>query len=379
MLNIILLIIISWPVRSGTFHISLFNEHTIQAIVVSVDKGSYRLTAGGQCAGNYAENDILYISMHGDSLLIRNQTGRIGIFADASFDENEQFSVFSIRPADPPTDRSFYYGSLDVGVEFGRLRMINRVDEHNYLAGVVEAEAGNGWSPVFYKVQAIISRTYLYANINRHSDEGFHLCDDVHCQVYKGRLTGNEAIYEAVSLTAGKVIVTGDNTLITAAYHSNCGGQTVNSEDAWLVHRPYLRSVSDPFCLHGRNAAWQTGIDAGEWSEYLAGMGFVPDQVRPDMQKFAFRQDKRRAFYTVGNVTIPLRTLRSDWGLRSAWFDIQVENPSGRLLITGRGYGHGVGLCQEGAMQMAASGYNFIDILQFYYTGVKIKRIEELF
>ncbi len=379
LINIILMILVTLPARSDTFLISLFNEHSLSAIVVSADRGTYRLVADGNDEGVYGENDILYITMHGDSLLIRNQSGRIGVCSAASFNEIDEFSVFSLRPADPVTERSFYFGSLDISVEFGRLRIINRVDEHNYLAGVVEAEAGTGWPRMFYRVQAIISRTYLYGNISRHADEGFHLCDDVHCQVYKGRLSGNETIYEAVSLTDRLVIVTEDNSLITAAYHSNCGGQTVNSEDVWLVHRPYLRSVNDPYCLNSRNAVWEAGINTDKWADYLRRMGFAMVAAKPDPQLFAFRQQVRRSFYNIGDVSIPFRILRNDWGLRSAWFDIRVANPSDRLLIRGRGHGHGVGLCQEGAMEMAARGYNFIDILQFYYTGVKIKRYEDLF
>ncbi|TVR72602.1 MAG: SpoIID/LytB domain-containing protein [Marinilabiliales bacterium] len=376
---IIALMLFTVPARPGNFLISLFNEQSLSSIMVSAEKGRYTLTADGNEIGIYGHNELLYIAIRGDSLMVRDQSGPIGVFSRVSFSETLEFSLFGIKPSEPAAERSLYYGNLEVRSEYGRLSIINKVDEHNYLGGVVEAEAGNGWSQMFYMVQAIISRTYLYGNINRHSDEDFHLCDAVHCQVYKGRLTGNETIYEAVSLTEGLVIVNDDNTLITAAFHSNCGGQTVNSEDAWVVYRSYLRSITDPYCRGGRNASWHADIDGDEWQEYLARHGFDPGDTGPGRQSFSLRQPARQSFYTIGEVSIPLRVIRNDWNLRSAWFDIDVSNPSGMLRFRGRGHGHGVGLCQEGAMEMAARGYNFIDILQFYYNGVKVKQIDELF
>ncbi len=373
-----LILLVNMQIHAGTFSISILNEHNLSALVISPDKGKYRLLADGNELYAAGENDLVYVSMTGEKLALRNQTGGLGIFTSVSFEAIDEDGEFSIRSVEPSIERGYYHGSIYLSVDFGRIKVLNAVKEELYLAGVVEAEAGLGFHPEFYKVQAIISRTYLYGNIYRHADEGFHLCDEVHCQVYKGRLTGNRTVYKAVSGTSGMVLTCGDNNLITAAYHSNCGGQTVNSEELWLIFRPYLRSVIDPYCRSGRSAAWQRRIDAAEWGSYLESMGFKKNSDHADNSLFSFSQHRRFVNYSIGGFSIPFSKIRSDWNLRSAFFDIEVQNPGKNIFLKGRGHGHGVGLCQEGAMEKAARGYNFIDILQFYYTDVKIVDINDL-
>src|SRR5208337_2379392 len=101
--------------------------------------------------------------------------------------------------------------------------------------------------------------TYALKNSRKHITEGYNLCDMVHCEVYKGRCTKPEIIL-AVSKTSGEVIVDKDNQLINAAFHANCGGQTVNSEDVWSKSATYLKSVNDTFCINMPKARWEKTI-----------------------------------------------------------------------------------------------------------------------
>ncbi len=376
---IIILLLFGSPLRSETVRVSIFNEHSLSAFVICPDRGNYQLAADGRELIIISEDELLYVSMIGDKLLLSNQHGPKGIFSTVSFTAIEEDNGFSIRPVNPSMAKAYYHGSLDLSVKFERINIINFLSEDLYLAGVVEAESGTIAPYVYYKAQAIICRTYLYGNIHRHSDEGFHLCDEVHCQVYKGRLTSDASIFDAVTATSGKVITYEDSGLITAAFHSNCGGQTVNSEAVWLIHRHYLRSVKDPYCRERHNAIWQTRLDIKKWEAYLVSLGLDSANKPADYQDFAYRQYDRNVLYRVNGFEIPFIKLRSDWNFKSAYFDVEVPNPGQELVIRGRGYGHGVGLCQEGAMEMAARGYNFIEILQFYYTNVKVTDIDDLF
>ncbi len=368
----LLLLLFSSSLYSETVRISIFNDHSFSSFVISSDKGQYLLVADNKMQIIMWEDEPLYVSMIAGRLLLGTKAGIMGIFSTVSFTALEDANEFSIRIAHYSVDRAYYHGSLEIGVNFDRISLINDVNEEIYLAGVVEAESGTGSHHMYYKAQAIICRTYLHGNLHRHEDEGFHLCDAVHCQVYKGRLTSNEVIYEAVNATSGKVITYGDSGLIIAAFHSNCGGQTANSEDVWLIHKHYLRSVKDPYCRKRRNSLWRMKVDAGKWESYLAGMGFDNSSRQVGFHKFAFKQYDRKIFYRINGFNIPFIKLRSDWDLKSAFFDIEVPNPGRELLISGRGYGHGVGLCQEGAMEMAVRGYTFMEILQFYYTDITI-------
>ncbi|MFO7923723.1 MAG: SpoIID/LytB domain-containing protein [Bacteroidales bacterium] len=369
---------LSSSLYSGTFRVNIFSEHSVYTVVISPGRGIYRLVTDGEERIVIGENDVIYVSVAEEMLMLRGRSGFIGSFQNVSFKATEAGSEFSIRPVDPFMERAYYHGSLELSVDLGRIRIVNAVDENIYLAGVVEAESGKNAHDMYYRAQAIICRTYLYGNLSRHEDEGFHLCDGVHCQVYKGILTGDKTVYAAVIETSGKVITQGDSILITAAFHSNCGGQTVNSEDVWLVYRPYLRSVYDPYCSDSRSSSWEIMIDAGKWESYLSAMGLVNKYDPHGTANFAFTQQDRNVCYSSNGKVIPFTKIRSDWNFRSAYFDIEPDDRGEKLLVRGRGSGHGVGLCQEGAMEMAGRGYNFIDILLFYYTDIRISDIDNL-
>lgn len=366
--------------KAEVISVSIFNDSSVSALVISSCKGSFEIMAGGRQLSVIHENEPLYVSMKGDSLFLWGSDGPHGVFYNISVNSGREEDCFSVRPVDPSMEMRRFQGNLQMYVDYGRISIINEINEAAYLAGVIEAEAGTNADLDFYQAQAVICRTYLYGNLNRHADEDFHLCDEVHCQVYKGTLTNNEVIYNAVNTTNGNVITFGDNDLlITAAFHSNCGGQTVNAEDVWLIHRPYLRSVTDPFCRSRRNSEWNMKIDRNEWESYLAGMGFDTDSGEFTADDFRSEQPERNIYYRIGEFSIPYIKIRNDWGLKSSFFDVEISGGGHNLLVRGRGYGHGVGLCQEGAMEMAENGYNFIDILQFYYTDIEITEIEHKF
>ncbi len=377
-LGLLLFLTTSGSLHSETVLVSILNKHSCSAILISPDKGSYRLEADGAELFVLEKNELLYVSMKGEELFLSKLSGSPGIFSSVSLVSAEGRGGFTVRSVVPLTQEKYYYGNLNLSVDYERIKMINAVDEDIYLAGVVEAESGTSSTEMFYKAHSIICRTYLYNNLDRHMDEGFHLCDEVHCQVYKGRLTSSGIINDAVSSTSGKVITYGNGDLITAAFHSNCGGQTVNSQDIWLISRPYLRSVHDPYCRYGKNAKWKLNVGLDEWRSYLRSMGISGSHNLSDPSIFCFSQQSRSVFYRIENSSIPLRQIRSDWNLKSAFFEIDIAESGQEVIIRGKGYGHGAGLCQEGAMEMAARGYNFLDILQFYYTDISVRDIDSL-
>jgi stage II sporulation protein D len=252
--------------------------------------------------------------------------------------------------------------------------MINRIDEKRYLAGVIEAETGAGRTPEFYKAIAVICRTYLYGHADRHASENFHLCDETHCQAYKGKCQ-HAAIPKAVENTDG-IVITGMNDThpISATYHSNCGGETESAKNAWQTNVPYLSPVADPYCTTLTNAQWKKTVSIDDWIGYLMKNGFKPNpQVVTD---FSFRQKTRQPDYKVNDFVLPFKQIRNDWNLRSTFFSISVED--GNVLLNGRGYGHGVGLCQEGAMEMGRRGYKYEEIIRFYYKNVRLVSVSEI-
>jgi stage II sporulation protein D len=249
----------------------------------------------------------------------------------------------------------------------GSLLFINICDIESYIGGVVKAEGGSGKKEEYFKTQAIIARTYTYRHLNRHILDRYNLCDNTHCQVFNGVIT-DSLITKAVDQTRDLVIVTPDSNLIISAFHSNCGGETSPSEYAWPAKQPYLIRVADPYCVKSRNASWGKVVPLTIWTDMLAKNGF--SGAADSASRFDYNQPSRMQDYITGSFSLPFSKIRTDLDLRSAWFSVKAEGDS--LRLTGRGYGHGVGLCQEGAMVMAAKGFGYEDIIRFYYHGVKI-------
>jgi stage II sporulation protein D len=255
----------------------------------------------------------------------------------------------------------------------GAIRMTNRVDLERYVGGVIQAEAGGSTRNVeYFMVQAMVSRTYAMRLIMQHGPR-YRLTDDVSNQVYKGRPVTPE-IFEAVARTVGEVILYDDSSLIDAVFHSNSGGFTMASEDVWLTALPYLRPVADTFAIGQRNYEWVHRMPAIEWLNYLAGKWNFP--VHNDSLKnlaLNYCQTERTKFFLN---TIPLTHIRRDLKLKSTYFSITRERDE--VIFRGNGFGHGVGLSQEGGIKMADMGFSAYEILQYYYTGIHVRPLSDL-
>jgi stage II sporulation protein D len=279
---------------------------------------------------------------------------------------------FTLQPMKPRLEARSYAHNLQMRADKGNILVINKVDEDFYLSGVCEAEAGCAARPEYFKTQAIISRTYLYAHFNRHAKDGFNLCDGIHCQAYKGLLTQCHKVRKAVNETENMLIIDGNEKPITPTFFANCGGQTCNSEDVWSEPLPYLRSIKDGHCENQRGSHWQKRISLGEWRSFMSRNGIIVKNVK----QFEFEQSTRKKYYTVNKKQIELTRIRQQFGLRSTFFDVKVVGND--VVLMGHGYGHGVGLCQEGAMRMADKGYKHNKILPFYYKKTHVGSFEEV-
>ncbi len=259
-----------------------------------------------------------------------------------------------------------YGGDMECRFDMGQVIIVNHTDIESYIAGVVSAEGGTGKHIEYYKTQAVIARTYLFKYLDRHISDGYNLCDNTHCQVFRG-LTTDPVILAAALETHGEIISGPDSLPAIAAFHSNCGGQTASSGDVWLTAQPYLQSVIDPWCTSSRNARWTKTISVNEWNNLLRKNGYA---AAPAGALLNFSQQTRKSEVRESGFSLPVRQIREELGLRSTFFSYKATADS--VYFNGRGYGHGVGLCQEGAMAMALKGYNYREIMDFYYRGITI-------
>ena len=353
-------------------NIKLLSDQNLKSFIFSPAVGKYQLYSDSILITTLKKNDVINLSLINDSILVKSIDEIFGTFKSVKLIGIAKSNYAKLKCVNPQLAQKLYDDDLFVTIQHNRLSLINNVELESYVAGVVESEGGQKADIEYYKTQAVLCRTYALENFNRHVLDGYNLCDDVHCQAYKSKSLSNFDIPEATLHTKGLVIVDSTLNLITAGFHSNCGGQTVNSEEVWLNSKSYLISIKDTFCLKQRNANWTKTIPFNKWKQYLLDNGINPSEK----DNYSFSQYSRKQYMTFDNDSIPLRKIRGDWNLRSTFFN--VKKVGDEIVINGKGYGHGVGLCQEGAMQMAKSGYDFKQIILFYYKDTHVVSLEAL-
>ena len=282
-------------------------------------------------------------------------------------------AVFQVRASG---QHRIYRGRLDIWPRDEQLFVVNEVEIEEYVAGVVESEGGHIPSYEYFKAQAILARTFAIRNWRKHGAQGYNLKDDVSSQVYHhmAYLQNAPNIRTAVAQTLDTIVVDADCTPIQALFHANSGGETAPSEDAWQTKISYLRGKQDPFSLKGPSARWEKRIGQKQMLDYLrrAFGSEVSDMV---LKKALLNlpAHSRVGTLIVADKKLKMREIRNAFQLRSAFFS--VEESGEEFILKGRGFGHGVGLAQDGAMEMAKQGYCYQDILYFYYTGIELDQL----
>lgn len=266
-----------------------------------------------------------------------------------------------------PQSRKLKYGeNIEIKIVNNQLQLVNVMTIDTYISGVVEAEGGPNHELEYYKAQAVISRTYALSQYYKHIDDGYNLCDQTHCQAFNGLPKHEHIMVNAAEQTKSLVIVDENANLITAAFHSNCGGRTNNAEHVWSRPLSYCVAREDTFCTKMPNSNWEKRIPIQEWRRYLESKK-IPIS---DTATMGYFPSEKQLYYREGGSKVLLVDMRKDLKLKSTYFS---AHPDGNdMVLIGQGFGHGVGLCQEGSIRMAQLGYNFEDIIHFYYFNVKI-------
>lgn len=369
-LFVLFLLPASTQAQERILRVGVLRDQTVKHALVMSAKGNCTVYADGERKGEIQSNDGLRLEVVPGGLsakslsLVINARQRIEVVPRMSG------SGFRMRSLDHKLAERNYVGGLEVTLAGAAMTFVNTVPIESYTAGVVLAEAGKTHNVEYYKLQSVSCRTYALTNQRKHLAEGFDLCDGVHCQVYHGR-NWNDSIKHAVEATTSLVLVDANIRLIHATFHSNCGGETMNAEDLWSKSEPYLRSTVDTFCLRSPHATWEKTMPKSEWLGYLQRRFSLPTTSNPKLDAVLNYEPECRDLY-LGNTwpLIALKQVREDMDLRSTYFSVQTKGD--QVMLKGRGFGHGVGLCQEGSMRMAQSGFSYTDILHHYYSDVHL-------
>ncbi len=260
----------------------------------------------------------------------------------------------------------------------GLLLVVNELDLEDYLKSVVPSEMPHTWKFEAIEAQAVASRTYALYRKRHAGTRPYDLLATQDSQVYDGIRSEQASADHAVDETRGIVIVY-QGEIIPAFYHSSCGGHTANAEELWGIDEPYLKGVDCDCQAISKYGQWERRIGKEQIIRALRREGHrITDIIT--MRIGALTTNGRVKDLIIrhpgGSLRVKAEPLRAALGndlLPSVFYELQFEN--GTAVFSGRGRGHGVGLCQWGAERMAEEGHGYMAILAHYYPGVDLLRL----
>ncbi len=290
----------------------------------------------------------------------------------------------------------------------GGWSLLEEVPLERYLEGVVPHEIGAGSPPAALGAQAVLARTWAVRNRGRYQADGYHLCADTQCQVYSDPGLASSAVRQAIAGSRGQVLAQRDEP-IHAVYHASNGGVAAGLEEAWSVDPvPYLRPFADgipafqertplpissktlPALVRNGQGAYGADHPLFRWQRTLTSAGINAalgarglNVGTPRSIKVLERGPSGRvvALEIIGSKTTVVlrrdairRTLRQ---LPSTLFTLSHPRPE-TWLLQGGGFGHGAGLSQAGAIDLARRGWAMDTILKHYYPGASLQPLEAL-
>ncbi len=281
-------------------------------------------------------------------------------------------------PGQPPIRADF---PIQLTADRGHLVITAVMPMEEYIAGVLAGETGNFKSEEALKAMSVAARTYAEHFGSRHALEGFDFCDTTHCQDL--RLAGIDTHLRRIAESTAGEVLWYDGEPAATYYFANCGGTT---EDGHYIlgndeaPAPYLKQHSDRYCIRNGGSQWSSEVSRRDVQAALAADGInIPGALR-SVSVLTRTASGRVEFLRVtgnGSVTVSGLLFRSAIGrhigwdrLKSNWYE--VSNRGDQIVFHGRGYGHGVGLCQVGAEIMGEEGHSYREILAFYYPGTHL-------
>lgn len=343
----------------------------------------------------------------GEEVVLRLAEGELVLERGGGVERLQAAREIWLEPASRPAEggdfqlkQRGYRGRLQVLVGGSGLRAINHVGLESYLPSVVGSEMPTSWPQAALRAQAVAARTYALRQ--RKPADPFDLSATVSSQVYKGVDAETPSTREAVLSTRGQVLMYG-SSLANAVFHSSSGGATENSGDLWSQQLPYLVSVPD-FDQASPVQAWQQRLEPEQLQQAFAEIGGA-QRIDVLSTTSTGRVRQARVSGPSGTLVVSGAQLRSRLGLRSTMvrfelvpselaalelaalpplpllpeqyevggFQAQVQLPLPSLLAVGRGYGHGVGMSQWGALGLAQRGQSYDQILRHYYRGTELR------
>ena len=293
----------------------------------------------------------------------------------------EQFKIYGIKikaggDAGIYINRRRFRGEIDIiRTEKFKLLVINHLDIEDYVSGVLYHEVSHRWPMEAIKAQAIASRTFAIYKSIESSERDYDLRSDIYSQVYGGRTSEKYRTNKAVDQTAGKMLIY-KKEVLPAYFHATCGGYTEDASLLWNTNLTPLKGRPCRYCERSPHFNWVTKISLMDIEKKLNKNGYrIKDikAIKISSRDISGRIRTVSIIDSLGVEKIPSNKFRLAVDpniIRSTNFKVKIKGDI--AIFEGRGWGHGVGMCQWGAYFMAKRGLKTEDILRFYYPGAKI-------
>ncbi len=361
--------------RMEQVRVWLFSDIDVAEIRLSPKNSSFFLTIDSQKAIEIDTTDWIRVSKKGSQFWVVHQ--KKATPARSILIESDGVGLINV--VSEQSGYRYYRGRLEMNAKTG-IRPLNTISLEDYVASVVGSEM-NFTHPEALKVQAVISRTYaLWTLGTTGKNDWYDLTDHTMNQVYNGELIEKPWYRDAALATSGE-IATFNDKVILAVFSSTCGGHTSDNETTWKGKPlPYLRGISDhDACKRSPHFNWRFALPQQQWDVWFQrtypsfeGMLRIKDKTSDGrVAKIGTSSSSK----SIKANDFRLKVIR-EFGtrsLKSTFFEIDSRNDS--LIFIGRGMGHGIGVCQWGALGLAESGWKYKDILRFYYGGIEIKDV----
>lgn len=274
-------------------------------------------------------------------------------------------------------NKNAYSGKIYIIPAGNTFHLVEHAPLETYLYGVLPYEMSHSWPIEALKAQAVAARTYTLKTLEGVKNKNFDVFSDVRSQMYKGGGKQYDSVKKAVDETRGEVLSYQDKLFFTY-YHANCGGGT-DDVRSWNPGAQSIKPLSGASCKydsHSKSHSWQMNISHAKVETYAKSVGLSGNLKSI---KIARKTDTGRATNLTlktskGTKTVPCGKFRLATGIRSCKIT-KLSVRRNDVHFEGKGYGHGVGMCQDGANGMAKSGKNYKKILKNYYPGAELKKL----
>ena len=239
-----------------------------------------------------------------------------------------------------------------------------------YVAHVLAGEVAHNWPIEALKAQAVAIRTYALKRMSENKNKNFDVKATIHDQVFK---KNTHTIFIEVAKLTHALVLKHENSLVECSFHSTCVGHTASAQSVWGRNYSYLNSHTCGYCEKSPTYNWNTSIALSELSKKL---GFSVKSVQIGQKN---TDERVKNFIIKGEKTINLtgqdfRMKISPMAIKSTYItNLSIKND--QLHIGGHGFGHGVGMCQYGALGMAKAGKTFKEILSHYYPQTSLVKV----